>query len=76
MPSLFEPAVAEAIVARLQKISADTPRLWGKMTAAQMMAHCSAGFAFYFSGKRMKQNLLGMLLGKGPQRTGDRKALA
>jgi hypothetical protein len=42
MPSLFDPADREGIVRRLEKLPPDAARHWGKMSAAQMLAHCSA----------------------------------
>ncbi len=38
--SLFETASAQEVLSRLENISASTPANWGKMNAAQMMAHC------------------------------------
>ncbi|KAI9450315.1 hypothetical protein F5148DRAFT_1290899 [Russula earlei] len=39
MPSLFEPETALVITGRLHQLEADSQQLWGKMNAAQMMAH-------------------------------------
>ena len=41
MKNLFEAATADEIKARLRQLRADSPRLWGKMTAAQMVEHCA-----------------------------------
>ncbi len=41
MKNLFDAAVANHIKVRLGKLEPRSERLWGKMTAAQMMAHCS-----------------------------------
>ena len=41
MPNVFAPAVSEALIARLGRLSADDAPEWGSMTAAQMLAHCS-----------------------------------
>lgn len=40
-PNIFEPSVYEALKARFQNINIDSTALWGKMTAAQMFAHCT-----------------------------------
>jgi len=40
MKTLFEPAVAEEVKARLDKVRPDSPRQWGKMSAPQAIAHC------------------------------------
>ncbi|HEY0065903.1 MAG TPA: DUF1569 domain-containing protein [Flavisolibacter sp.] len=64
MGNLFEPAAAEEIISRLQSLQPDARPRWGKMNAAQMMAHCHAPFETYFSEKKMKQALIGMLFGR------------
>lgn len=39
MPSVFEPAVRDQLVARLAKLTPGTPAKWGKFTATKMVAH-------------------------------------
>ena len=41
MKNLFDPAVANEVKARVRKLDPQSERLWGKMTAPQMLAHCS-----------------------------------
>ena len=41
MKSLFDATVANQVKARLGKLELRSERRWGKMTAAQMLAHCS-----------------------------------
>lgn len=43
MRNLFDPTVANQVKARLEKLEPQSARLWGKMTPAQMLAHCSVG---------------------------------
>jgi hypothetical protein len=43
MRSLFEKATAEELKQRMAKLMPETQRQWGKMSAAQMLAHCSVG---------------------------------
>jgi hypothetical protein len=62
--NLFEPAAAEEILSRMEGIKAATPPSWGKMNAAQMMAHCQAPFKAYFGEIKMKRGLVGILFGK------------
>jgi hypothetical protein len=40
-PRLHDPAVRDSIRARVQKLSPDANRAWGKMTVDQMLWHCS-----------------------------------
>ncbi len=39
LPNIYTPTIVSDLTQRLQKIAAETPALWGKMDAAQMMAH-------------------------------------
>ena len=41
MKNLFEAAVLEEVKSRMGRLEAGSQRLWGKMNAAQAMAHCS-----------------------------------
>ncbi len=41
MKNLFEASVANQVKTRLGKLESQSERRWGKMTAAQMLAHCS-----------------------------------
>ena len=41
MKNLFDPPVANQVKTRLEKLEPQSERCWGKMTAAQMLAHCS-----------------------------------
>lgn len=41
MKSLFDEATANEVKGRLGKLGPDSQRQWGKMTAAQTLAHCA-----------------------------------
>ena len=41
MKNLFDARVADQVKTRLGKLEPQSERRWGKMTAAQMLAHCS-----------------------------------
>jgi hypothetical protein len=41
MKNLFDPAVVNEVKTRLGKLEPQSVRHWGKMTAPQMLAHCS-----------------------------------
>ena len=41
MKNLFDPIVVNQLKTRLDHLQPQTERHWGKMTAAQMLAHCS-----------------------------------
>lgn len=41
MENIFDRGVCDAHIARINQLSADAKPLWGKMNAAQMLAHVS-----------------------------------
>ncbi|MCF8244634.1 MAG: DUF1569 domain-containing protein [Saprospiraceae bacterium] len=44
MKSFFEPTSQNELLERLDRLTAAATPVWGKMNAAQMLAHCSAAF--------------------------------
>ena len=62
MPNFFEAPHGDGILARLEALGADSARQWGKMTAAQMLAHCSIAVEAANGDRPMKQILLGKIL--------------
>lgn len=40
MKTITDPIAQQEIFKRMDSLRADTPRLWGTMTAAQMLLHC------------------------------------
>jgi hypothetical protein len=64
MPDLFEPAVSGTIISRLEKITPSSVAIWGKMNAAQMMAHCQMPFRNFFGEDKVKRGLMGLLFGR------------
>ncbi len=43
MKSIFDPAAQKEVVERLNRLTPQTVAGWGKMNAAQMLAHCAKG---------------------------------
>jgi hypothetical protein len=41
MKSLYHQQVYNRVLERIEKITPEATPVWGKMTAAQMMAHCA-----------------------------------
>ncbi len=62
MQSLFDPADRDAVLRRLAALQPSSPRQWGKMDAAQMLAHCSVGLEVACGDRRKSQRLLGRIL--------------
>jgi hypothetical protein len=54
-PSIFEPSTTEKLHRRIDALSPLSTPLWGKMTVAKMLAHCSVPYKPLLSGKRPKQ---------------------
>lgn len=63
MKDLFQPAAAAEITDRLAQLRRDSTRQWGKMTVAQMLAHCSASIEMAEGKVTPPRILLGRLLG-------------
>ncbi len=63
MKNLYDQAVYEEIGTRIQLLSNQTERKWGKMNVAQMLAHCCEAFKVPLSNRPMKRMLLGYLIG-------------
>jgi hypothetical protein len=62
-PSLFVAAEKEEIVARLRRLRPDSRALWGKMDAAQMLAHCQVPIQVALGEVKLRRRLIGILLG-------------
>ena len=63
MKNLFNPADANEILTRIEKLTPETQRLWGKMDVAQMLAHCSILLRIARGLNKPKRSVLGILLG-------------
>ena len=42
MPSLFDPQASETFRSRIDRLTANSQPLWGKMNVGQMVVHCTA----------------------------------
>ena len=51
-----------AIESRFRVLQPDSPRQWGKMNAAQMLAHCAVALETPLGDRHEKQALLGRLI--------------
>jgi hypothetical protein len=63
MESLFDGSDRASIMRRLDTLQASSPRQWGKMNPAQMLAHCSVAIEEACRDTPSKQMLLGRILG-------------
>jgi hypothetical protein len=62
MPNVFEAPDGDAIRTRIEALRREAERQWGKMTAAQMLAHCSIAVEAANGERPMKQMFVGKLL--------------
>jgi hypothetical protein len=64
MKNLFDAATAEQVKERIQSVQPDSERLWGKMNAAQAMAHCATGLEMAVGDILPPRELAGYIFGR------------
>ena len=64
MKNLFEPARVEEVKERIARLKPDSERQWGKMNAAQAVAHCSAGLELAVGDRIPPRLLLWRIIGR------------
>jgi hypothetical protein len=63
MKNLFQPDAVDEVISRIDRLQSAGQRQWGKMDAAQMMAHCSAALDLA-SGRLVRpRSVVGRLIG-------------
>lgn len=63
MKNLFDKDIYAEITNRMNALTSNSQRQWGKMNPAQMLAHCKEAFKVPLSDKKMPRMLLGLLIG-------------
>jgi len=63
MDSIYERTTLKELTQRLDKLTASSKRLWGKMDVAQMLAHCSNVIEMAIGEKAGKSSLMGKVIG-------------
>jgi len=63
MKNLFEREAVDEVLSRIDMLQPATPRQWGKMDVAQMMAHCSGALDMASGRLNPPRLLIGRLLG-------------
>lgn len=61
--NLFEPAVKEEIIERINKLTPQTKPLWGKMNVSQMLAHIQMPIRIAYGTHQPKGSFLLRMLG-------------
>ncbi|MHB1861413.1 MAG: DUF1569 domain-containing protein [Gemmatimonadaceae bacterium] len=64
MRTLLDRATADDVQARLRRLQPAQQSLWGRMTVAQAMAHCSVGLEMGLGDLRAPRMLIGRILGQ------------
>ncbi len=63
MKNLFEAATADEVKARTGRLRQDSERQWGKMNAAQAVAHCAASMEMAVGDRLPERMFLGRVIG-------------
>jgi len=61
--NLFDPAVKQDIITRINKLTPQSQRQWGKMDVAQMLAHCQMPLGVAVGKHKLKGGFLLSLIG-------------
>lgn len=61
--NLFDPAVKQDIIGRINKLTPQSQRQWGKMDVAQMMAHCQMPLGVAVGNHKLKGSFFIKLIG-------------
>lgn len=61
--NLFDPAVKQEIIVRINKLTPATQRLWGKMDVGQMLAHCQMPLGVATGKHQLKGSIIFKLIG-------------
>ncbi len=56
MENIFSKEITDGLVHRIEQLTNETERKWGKMTVGQMLAHCNVSYEMVYSDKHPKPN--------------------
>lgn len=62
LPWIFDASETQKILQRIDRLSPESQPLWGKMNAAQMLAHCCVTYEMLFTEKHKRPNTVIRLL--------------
>lgn len=63
MKNLYQPQRVDEVKTRIAKLSPESERLWGRMTAAQAVAHCSASMEWAVGDTLPPRMFVGRMIG-------------
>ncbi len=58
LPNIFTKSVSDEIIQRINQLTPKTQANWGKMSVAQMLAHCNVTYEMIFDDIHAKPNFL------------------
>ena len=61
--NLFDPAVKQDIIARINKLTPESKALWGKMNVGQMLAHLQVPIGVADGTQKLKRTIFGRIVG-------------
>lgn len=56
MKNVFDPADVADFIGRINQLDTESKALWGKMSVAQMLAHCNVTYEMVYTDKHPKPN--------------------
>ena len=56
MKDIFKKEVTQEVIKRIKNLTPNTQPNWGKMSVAQMLAHCSVTYEMVYTNKHPKPN--------------------
>jgi Protein of unknown function (DUF1569) len=62
--NLFDPAVKQDIINRINKLAPDSKAQWGKMNVSQMLAHLQVPIGVAEGTHHLKRSFIGFLFGR------------
>jgi hypothetical protein len=63
MKNIYDPAIMLEVKERLARLTPESPRQWGKMDAAQAVAHCATSMEWAVGDKKPPRMFVGRVLG-------------
>ncbi|HEY0433692.1 MAG TPA: hypothetical protein VGC95_07465, partial [Chitinophagaceae bacterium] len=61
--NLFDPAVKQEIINRIEKLTPASVPLWGKMNVSQMLAHLELPVGVALGSHKLRRTLMGRIFG-------------
>ena len=62
LPDIFSKTVSDTIVSRIEQLTPETQPVWGKMSVAQMLAHCNVTYEMALENIHAKPGFMGKML--------------